>query len=190
MNFDLMKQLSVDSQVSNGDRQLLTKVITQFSSGTMPRVTPQERDRLMSILSKAGGLADNTEPVVKQKEMKDMTEEEKKVYKEELRRRLRNKQNMLKQSRTSKVILEKQYERENNKLQQSSQSSQQPSQQTSGRPGVSMSQLNNILSMINEMNIPIPELNKTVNNVIEKELETSNKEGLPSNKEELDDYIN
>jgi hypothetical protein len=65
------------------------------------KMTPQAKNQLLSQLSSHQKIQE------KQKDVKDMTEAEKKTYREELKKRLHNKQDMFKQMRTNQNLLQK-----------------------------------------------------------------------------------
>lgn len=66
------------------------------------KMTPQARNQLLSQLSSHQKIQEN------QKALKDMNNEEKKTYREELKKRLHSKQDMFKQMRSNKNLLQKQ----------------------------------------------------------------------------------
>lgn len=116
MNQDLLNQLN-SSNLSNDDIQNLLKALGQTSLGKGKgkglKMTAQDKNNLLSKLSNT-----SQSLVEKEDETKNMTEEEKKNYhREELRRKLREKQGKFKESRCSKSILQKKYDENMNKMQ-------------------------------------------------------------------------
>jgi hypothetical protein len=116
MNQDLLNQLN-SSNLSNDDIQNLLKALGQTSLGKGKgkglKMTAQDKNNLLSKLS------NTTQSLVEKEDVtKNMTEEEKKNHhREELRRKLREKQGKFKESRCSKTILQKKYDENMNKMQ-------------------------------------------------------------------------
>ena len=101
MNTDILKQLGIGDNVnlSDKDMQMLTKLLSSLGTGGKKlKMTASERNNLISKLS----TFQNVEEAPK-KEMKDMTEDEKTVHREELKKKLRKKQNEKKMMRTSNL---------------------------------------------------------------------------------------
>jgi hypothetical protein len=110
MNQDLLNQLN-SSNLSNDDIQNLLKALGQTSLGKGKgkgkglKMTAQDKNNLLSKLSNV-----TQSNVEKEDITKNMTEEEKKNYhREELRRKLREKQGKLNEARFSKTVLQKKY---------------------------------------------------------------------------------
>jgi hypothetical protein len=116
MNPNLASQLN-SSNLSNGDIQNLLKALSQTSLGKKgSKLSPQDRNNLLSKMTNSGNPAEYM--VEKEDITKNMTEEEKKQYhREELRRKLREKQGKFRESRCSKVLLKKKYEEQLDKIQ-------------------------------------------------------------------------
>lgn len=116
MNPDLASQLN-SSKLSNADIQNLMKTLGQTSLGKKgAKLTPQERNNLLSKMSSSPYSAEYM--VEKEDPTKNMTEEEKKQYhREELRRKLREKQGKFREVRSSKVNLQKKYTEQLEKIQ-------------------------------------------------------------------------
>ena len=117
MNQDLLNQLN-SSNLSNDDMQNLLKALGQTSLGNKGKglkMSAQDKNNLLSKLS------NTTQSLVEKEDpTKNMTEEEKKNYnREELRRKLREKQGKFRESRCSKTILQKKYDENMNKMQES-----------------------------------------------------------------------
>jgi len=106
MNPDLASQLN-SSKLSTADIQNLMKSLGQTSLGKKgAKLTPQERNNLLSQMSSSTNSAEYM--VEREDPTKNMTEEEKKQYhREELRRKLREKQGKFREIRSSKVNLQK-----------------------------------------------------------------------------------
>ena len=95
MDPNILKQLGLDSSLSGNDTLLLQKVFSGMTDGKKVKMTPQERNNLMSKLSNQ-----NSNEYVPVKDIQEMTEDEKKVHKEILRKKLREKRNSMAQTRT------------------------------------------------------------------------------------------
>jgi hypothetical protein len=116
MNPDLLSQLN-SSKLSNADIQNLMKTLGQTSLGKKgTKLSSQEKNNL---LSKMASTTNSAEYMVEREDpTKNMTEEEKKQYhREELRKKLREKQGKFRETRCSKVNLQKKYTEQLNVLQ-------------------------------------------------------------------------
>ena len=116
MNPDLLSQLN-SSKLSNADIQNLMKTLGQTSLGKKgTKISPQEKNNL---LSKMASTTNSAEYMVEREDpTKNMTEEEKKQYhREELKKKLREKQGKFRETRCSKVNLQKKYTEQLNVLQ-------------------------------------------------------------------------
>ena len=93
--------------MANTDMKALSQILgnTKDIAKKAKNMSAQERNALLASLSNQSSMSNN-QSQVPAKNMSDMTEEEKKIHREELRKRLRGKQNMLKHSRTPRAILE------------------------------------------------------------------------------------
>jgi hypothetical protein len=101
MDPNLLKNLGLDSSLTQNDIQLINQICSSMGPGgnnKPPKMSAKDRNNLMAKLS-----SNNTLKQIPQKELKDMNEEEKKIYREELKQKLKNKQNELKMRRTSNV---------------------------------------------------------------------------------------
>jgi len=116
MNPDLVNQLN-SSKLSTEDIQNLMKSLSKTSLGKKgASLTPQDRNNLLSKMASTTNSAEYM--VEKEDPTKNMTEEEKKQYhREELRRKLREKQGKFREVRSSKVNLQKKYSEQLNALQ-------------------------------------------------------------------------
>jgi hypothetical protein len=116
MNPDLASQLN-SSKLSNADIQNLLKTLGQTSLGKKGvNLTPQERNNLLGQMSSSTNSAEYM--VEREDPTKNMTEEEKKKYhREELRKKLREKQGKFREIRSSKVNLQKKYTEQLEKMQ-------------------------------------------------------------------------
>ena len=108
MNQDLANQLN-SSKLSNEDIQNLMKTLGQTSLGKKGmKLTPQERNNLLNNMTSTPNPAEYM--VEKEDPTKNMTEDEKKQYhREELRKKLREKQGKFREIRSSKVNIQKKY---------------------------------------------------------------------------------
>ncbi len=95
MDPNIINQLGLNANLSGNDNILLEKVFNNLKDGKQTKMSPQERNYLMSKLANQ-----NSNQYVSTKDFKDMTPEEKVVHREELRKRLREKQKGLQQVRT------------------------------------------------------------------------------------------
>jgi hypothetical protein len=116
MNPDLASQLNA-SKLSNADIQNLMKTLGQTSLGKKgTKLTAQEKNNLLNQMVSSNNSAEYM--VEREDPTKNMTEEEKKQYhREELRRKLREKQGKFRETRSSKVNLQKKYAEQLNVLQ-------------------------------------------------------------------------
>lgn len=100
--------LNIDSLLSKDDMNKLVELLGQNSvslgggnSKKKNKMTPQAKNFLLNQLSSHQKIQDVQKP------FKDMNEEEKKIYRDELKSRLHNKQNIFKQNRTNHNLLQK-----------------------------------------------------------------------------------
>ena len=116
MNPDLASQLN-SSKLSDADIQNLLKTLGQTSLGKKGmKITPQDRNNLLNKMTSSPNPAEYM--VEKEDLTKNMTEDEKKQYhREELRKKLREKQGKFREIRSSKVNLQKKYTDQLNVLQ-------------------------------------------------------------------------
>jgi hypothetical protein len=116
MNPDLASQLN-SSKLSNADIQNLLKTLGKTSLGKKgASLTPQEKNNLLTKMTSSTNSAEYM--VEREDPTKNMTEEEKKQFhREELRRKLREKQGKFREVRTSKVNLQKKYSEQLEKIQ-------------------------------------------------------------------------
>jgi hypothetical protein len=100
--------LNIDSLLSKDDMNKLVELLGQNSvslgggnSKKKNKMTPQAKNMLLNQLSSHQKIQEVQKP------FKDMNEEEKKIYRDELKSRLHNKQNIFKQNRTNHNVLQK-----------------------------------------------------------------------------------
>jgi hypothetical protein len=100
--------LNIDSLLSKDDMNKLVELLGQNSvslgggnSKKKNKMTPQAKNLLLNQLSSHQKIQEVQKP------FKDMNEEEKKIYRDELKSRLHNKQNIFKQNRTNHNVLQK-----------------------------------------------------------------------------------
>jgi hypothetical protein len=99
MDSNILKTLGLDSKMSPNDLNLLNQILGSAMNGNKSqKISISEKNNLISKLSSATTLAN-----LPQKEMKEMNEQEKKIYKEELKKRLKNKQSEKKMLRTNNI---------------------------------------------------------------------------------------
>ena len=97
MDQNILNQLQ-NSGLNDADLGLLTSLMSSVNSGKKPKMSVQDRNRILSKLSSTMSNIPTESP----KDIKDMTEEEKIKYKEENKKKLQNKRNQLKLNRSSK----------------------------------------------------------------------------------------
>ena len=100
MDPNLLKNLNLNSSINQNDIQLLNQILGSIGScGKAPKMTAKERNDLINKLS-----SNKTLNEVPKKELKDMNEKEKQIYRDELKQKLKNKQNEKKMLRTSNLV--------------------------------------------------------------------------------------
>ena len=102
MDANLLKSLGLDSSINANDLELFEQLLSSFgSNGTnkLPKISAKQRNNLISKLS-----SNTTLNEIPKKDLKDMNEKEKEIYRKELKQRLKNKQNEKKMMRTSNII--------------------------------------------------------------------------------------
>jgi len=92
---NIINELGLNANLSGKDNVLLEKVFNNLKDGKQTKMSPQERNYLLSKLSNQ-----NSNQYVSTKDFKDMTPEEKADHRDELKKRLREKQKGLQQIRT------------------------------------------------------------------------------------------
>ncbi len=94
MDPNILKQLGLNSNISPNDAKILQQLLSQMADKNgRVKMTPQERNQLMARLS------NQSSEYVATKDVSEMTEEERKVHREELRKKLRNRLNGMEQMR-------------------------------------------------------------------------------------------
>jgi hypothetical protein len=114
MDANVLKQLGIGDNVklSDKDMDMLSKLLGSLGSGgKRPKMTASERNNLISKLSNFKDVEE-----APKKDMKDMTEQEKQAHREELRKRLKSKQNEKKMMRTSNLQKKKTLDDPSNKF--------------------------------------------------------------------------
>ena len=104
MDFNLLQQLQVPSDINPNDLKLLKEYAAQIQNVKITKVSLEERNKLKSLVAKYGPKEEVKPPA---KDMKDMTPDEKEVYRNELKRRLREKRNTMTNMRQSKHVIER-----------------------------------------------------------------------------------
>jgi hypothetical protein len=92
---NIINQLGLNANLSGNDNILLEKVFNNLKDGKQTKMSPQERNYLMSKLGNQ-----NSNQYVSTKDFKDMTPEEKVEHRDILKKKLREKQKGLQQVRT------------------------------------------------------------------------------------------
>lgn len=102
------ENLNLESMLSKDDMDRLVELLGQNSvslgggnSKKKNKMTPQAKNYLLNQLSSHQKIQEVQKP------FKDMNDSEKKAYREELKSRLHNKQNMFKQQRMNQTFLQK-----------------------------------------------------------------------------------
>ena len=99
MDPKLLSSLNLGNNINSSDLENITKLLGSIGNGKKPpKMTANDRNNLISKLSSL-----QTQTLPPQKSMKSMTEDEKKIYRQELVNKLKNKTNEKKMTRTSKV---------------------------------------------------------------------------------------
>jgi len=105
-----LNNTNLDNMLTSDDLKKLTELLGNNSvllnngknkGKGKTKMTPQAKNQLLSQLSSHQKIQENN------KDVKDMTEAEKKIYRIELKKRLHNKQDMFKQMRTNQNLLQK-----------------------------------------------------------------------------------
>lgn len=101
MDPNLLKNLNLDSSIGENDLKLLNQLLGSIGSKSSkaPKMSAKDRNNLISKLSSNNTLNDTPK-----KELKNMNENEKKIHREELKNKLKNKQNEKKMLRTSNLV--------------------------------------------------------------------------------------
>lgn len=111
MDPSILKSLGLPPNLSENDLKMLNKIFKSSGNGKALKITPDEKNRLLSKLSSSTTIT-NT-PI---KQLKDMTEEEKIEYKKELKNRMKNKKNEMKMTRSSNVVRKQNLDKSNDKM--------------------------------------------------------------------------
>lgn len=101
MEPNLLKNLGLDSSLNQNDMQLLNQLLSCMGpegNKKAPKMSAKDKNNLISKLS-----SNTTLNEIPKKELKDMNKQEKKIYREELKQKLKNKQNELKMGRTNNL---------------------------------------------------------------------------------------
>ncbi len=94
MDPNILKQLGLNSNISPNDAKILQQLLSQMADKNgRVKMTPQERNQLMARLS------NQSNEYVATKDVSEMSEEERKVHREQLRKKLRNRLNGMEQMR-------------------------------------------------------------------------------------------
>ena len=167
IDLDMLKQLSLNSDLDGSDGEILRRVLAGVTSGNKVKMTPQERNRLISKLSNQ-----NSNEYVPTKDFSQMNEQEKLVHREALKKRLREKQKAAEQARTGKSV---------------------GGGKSTKSVNNAMSGLNELLSKLDmsQINSHAEQIAKTtVENNIKNSNETKLEEPIVKQEENLDDYVN
>lgn len=103
MDPNLLKNLGLDGKMNQNDINLLNQILNStVGNNKTPKMTVKDRNNLINKLS-----GSNTLSEIPDKDIKDMNDEEKKIYREELKKKLKNKQNEKKMLRTNNLSKDK-----------------------------------------------------------------------------------
>ena len=168
IDLDMLKQLSLSSDLNGSDGEILRRVLAGVTSGNKVKMTPQERNRLISKLSNQ-----NSNEYVPTKDFSQMNEEEKLVHREALKKRLRDKQKAAEQARTGKSV---------------------GGGKSTKSVNNAMSGLNELLSKLDmsQINAHAEQIAKNTveNNIKNNSNETKLEEPIVKQEDNLDDYVN
>ncbi len=97
MDPNIINNIGLSNGMSHKDLELITQLLGNSNGkNKAPKISAKDRNNLISKLS-----SNSTLNEVPQKELKDMSESEKQLYREELRKKIKNKQNEKKMLRTN-----------------------------------------------------------------------------------------
>lgn len=101
LNNDLLKNIELNANMNSNDLEIMKQILGSINSNNnkIPNISHKEKNNLISKLSSNLILNNQNLP----KELKNMNENEKKIYKEELRQKIKNKINQKKMLRTNNL---------------------------------------------------------------------------------------
>ena len=179
-----LNNLNIDSLLSKSDMDKLVELLGQNSvslgggnSKKKNKMTPQAKNFLLNQLSSHQKIQEVQTP------FKDMKEEEKKTYREELKLRLRDKQNMLKQNRTNRSLLQKKLD---------TQTKKNANNVTKTNEINEINEINEVnevneVNKVNEVN-EVNKVNETV--VLDNTNGTNGTNGTAEQSDNLEDFVN
>lgn len=183
MDPNLLKNLNLDSSLNQNDLQLLNQILGSIVPGgnKQPKMTAKDKNNLINKLS-----SNNTLNELPKKELKSMNEEEKSIYREELKQKLRNKQNEKKMLRTSNSV-------KKNTMNNNSNYSGAIEKITEMVNNIDSTSLNEILDQNNTKDVNTLKQNSQesiINNVINVEDKVISNDNNINADDNLDDYLN
>ena len=95
MDSKLLETLGLNSSINSNDLQILNQILNS-SGKNLPKISNRDKNNLINKLSST-----NTLNNIPTKELKDMNEEEKIIYRKELKKKLKDKQLLKKNIRTN-----------------------------------------------------------------------------------------
>ena len=102
-NLGLGNNLEQFGNMNQVDLGLINQILNStMGNGKAPKMTAKDKNNLINKLSSNTTLSE-----IPQKDLKDMNENEKKIYREELKKKLKNKQNEKKMLRTNNITKNK-----------------------------------------------------------------------------------
>lgn len=94
MNPEMLQNLGLEKNLSQNDLNMMNQLFNSINNNKPLKMSAGDRNRLVNKLSKLSQPQVSDDNNLKnQKDIKDMDEEERKIYKEELRKKLKNKIN-------------------------------------------------------------------------------------------------
>lgn len=198
MDPNQLKNLGLDSSLNEKDLQLLSQILGSISGNTKgPKISARERNNLLSKLT-----ANKTIDNVPKKELKDMNEEEKKIYRQELKQKLKNKQNEKKMLRTTNFAKKNnsKYTETVNKINEMmintnlSESNNESNEGTNNEIATELEPKENLNENLNEKLHTDTDLNENIMNIKQEiminklnELDQNNEQKINEN---IDDFLN
>jgi len=186
MDPDLLKNLNLDSSINQNDLQLLTQILGSIGSNgnKMPKITAKERNNLINKLS-----SNNTLNNIPQKELKDMNENEKKIYRQELKQKLKNKQNEKKMLRTSNLNKKNTFQNDPNYSEAINKITEMMNNNPIAPTELSNQQTNTVDTLENKESINLDNTKQEImiNNIINQSSEKNNENSFD---DDINNYLN
>ena len=193
MDPNILKNLGLDSKMNSNDLNLINQILSSTNGGNnVPKMSVKDRNNLISKLSSVVTLSE-----LPQKDIKDMNEEEKKIYREELKKKLKNKQNEQKMLRTKNIVKNNIVTNKSNNNNNYNDTLNKLSEMMKNIPNdilVQNEQINNSICLsgehvINDVVINNISIDDKINNIINKNYEKTNNSNTVNQSDDLNDYI-